>query len=281
MTENSEKNGAIAFFDVDGTLVWHDFEKMRNRKSNDASGATAIKPSPAVYDAFRRMRENGNLTFICTGRTRPFIMPSLYALEPDGFVAAAGAYVAMGDVVVRDEHIEHDLLLETVRRFVAAGLDLTVESTTQNAEVKPSGTPQRFPGSALARTADEFARLMETTSYAKFCTSGLTFEDLVPVMDFCKEHYTICDLQGGVLEFSIKGVDKGSGIEAVLRYLGRGNEQTFAFGDSENDLPMARAVETFVAMGDALPNVRERAGYVTSSAADDGVPAALAHFGLI
>ena len=24
-----KKNGAVAFFDVDGTLVWHDYEKMR------------------------------------------------------------------------------------------------------------------------------------------------------------------------------------------------------------------------------------------------------------
>ena len=44
---------------------------------------------------------------------------------------------------------------------------------------------------------------------------------------------------------------------------------------------MRAAVETFVAMGNALPNVREVADYVTLTAAEDGVPAALEHFGLI
>lgn len=44
---------------------------------------------------------------------------------------------------------------------------------------------------------------------------------------------------------------------------------------------MAGAVETFVAMGNALPSVKAAADYVTLSAADDGVPAGLAHFGLI
>lgn len=34
-------------------------------------------------------------------------------------------------------------------------------------------------------------------------------------------------------------------------------------------------------MGNALPQVKEVADYVTLSAADDGVPAGLAHFGLI
>ena len=60
-----------------------------------------------------------------------------------------------------------------------------------------------------------------------------------------------------------------------------GLEGTFAFGDSENDLPMAGAVETFVAMGNALPSVKDRAAYVTDSVEDDGVVSALEHFGLI
>ncbi len=44
---------------------------------------------------------------------------------------------------------------------------------------------------------------------------------------------------------------------------------------------MAPAVETFVAMGNALPGVKARADYVTDDAAHDGVATGLAHFGLI
>lgn len=63
---------AVAFFDVDGTLVWRDFKQMEKQKTADVNSAEQIKPTPAVYDAFRRMRERGNLTFICTGRSLPF-----------------------------------------------------------------------------------------------------------------------------------------------------------------------------------------------------------------
>ena len=91
----------------------------------------------------------------------------------------------------------------------------------------------------------------------------------------------MADLQFGTYEFSLWGVDKGSGIGAALEHLGHGLAGTYAFGDSENDLPMARSVETFVAMGNALPAVRDRADYVTLSVERDGVPAALEHFGLI
>ena len=70
-------------------------------------------------------------------------------------------------------------------------------------------------------------------------------------------------------------------MRRALESLGCGIEGTFAFGDSENDLPMTDAVETFVAMGNALPAVKARAAYVTSSEQDDGVVSALEHFGLL
>ena len=83
-----EKGGAVAFFDVDGTLVWHDMEKART------SGADAVfsrpRPTDGVYGAFRRMRAAGHRTFICTGRHVPFIPDTLLDLGPDGVIAGAG-----------------------------------------------------------------------------------------------------------------------------------------------------------------------------------------------
>ena len=251
MTEAAPGTHAVSFFDVDGTLVWRDFAEMRRRSRETVNSGMEIKPSAAVADAFRRMRERGNATFICTGRPVPFVLPSLLALEPTGIIAAAGAYVRVGDTVVRDVAIDPALVVEVARRFEAAGLDVTIESDTQNLELRPSGAPARFPRSALARTAAEVAEATGRHRFQKFCTNGLERDALAPLMPFIEEHFTICDLQGG------------------------------AFGDSENDLSMAPAVETFVAMGNALPGVKAAADYVTLSAADEGVPAGLAHFGLI
>lgn len=276
-----EGDGAVAFFDVDGTLVWRDFERMRASKVATVNSAADIVPTEAVYDAFRRMRARGHRTFVCTGRPLPFFVDSLRALHADGLIAAAGAYVRVGETVVRDEHIPYDLLVETARRFEAAGFDATFESNERNVEMRPSGDPLRFAKSQLVRTADELAAIARERDFVKFCTNGLAGDDLAPVIGFCRQHYSVSDLQGGVYEYALLGVDKGSAITAALDYLGHGREGTYAFGDSENDLPMAGAVETFVAMGNALPSVRERADYVTLTAAEDGVVAGLEHFGLI
>lgn len=270
--------GAVAFFDVDGTLVWHDMEKAREQ------GAEAVfsrpRPSAAVSAALARMRERGNLAFICTGRHLPFIPDTLLELRPDGIIAGAGAYASVGDTVVRNVAIDDDLLVETARRLLDAGIDAAFEGDECNLELLPSGAPASFAGSVVARDLAGVERALERCRFCKFCVSGVSREGLGAVREFCERHYTICDLQYDTLEFSLRGVDKGSAIEAVLAHLGHGRERTYAFGDSENDLSMARAVETFVAMGNALPLVKERADYVTDSAADDGVATALAHFDL-
>lgn len=81
-------------------------------------------------------------------------------------------------------------------------------------------------------------------------------------------------------ELSPKGIDKG--VARALEYLGRaGNERTFGFGDSGNDLGMLAAVETAVAMGNAMPEVKAVADYVTDDVARDGTVTAMRHFGLI
>ena len=81
-------------------------------------------------------------------------------------------------------------------------------------------------------------------------------------------------------ELSPKGIDKG--VARALEYLGRaGNERTFGFGDSGNDLGMLAAVETAVAMGNAMPEVKAVADYVTDDVAHDGTVTAMRHFRLI
>ena len=83
-------------------------------------------------------------------------------------------------------------------------------------------------------------------------------------------------------ELSPKGIDKGVGVARALAYLGReGNARTFGFGDSGNDLGMLAAVETAVAMGNAMPEVKAVADYVTDDVAHDGTVTAMRHFGLI
>ena len=54
-----------------------------------------------------------------------------------------------------------------------------------------------------------------------------------------------------------------------------------AFGDGGNDCSMIKTAGIGVAMGNALPSLKEAADFTTTSVDDDGVLNALRHFNLI
>jgi hydroxymethylpyrimidine pyrophosphatase-like HAD family hydrolase len=55
-------------------------------------------------------------------------------------------------------------------------------------------------------------------------------------------------------------------------------DRVLAIGDSRNDVPMLRWAGVGVAMGNALPEVKESVRYVTASNAEDGVALAIERF---
>jgi hydroxymethylpyrimidine pyrophosphatase-like HAD family hydrolase len=53
------------------------------------------------------------------------------------------------------------------------------------------------------------------------------------------------------------------------------------FGDGGNDTTMIKDCGIGVAMGNAIPELKSIADYVTSSVDEDGIANALRHFGII
>ncbi|AUM62382.1 HAD-IIB family hydrolase [Spiroplasma monobiae] len=76
-----------------------------------------------------------------------------------------------------------------------------------------------------------------------------------------------------VYELAIKGIHKGSVVKEVLNYLGldKSNTTTFGFGDSFNDFELAAQVEYFIAMGNGLEELKNKASFVTKSNDENGV----------
>ena len=70
-------------------------------------------------------------------------------------------------------------------------------------------------------------------------------------------------------------------MDAVLAHFNIPLEESMAFGDGENDLSMLVHAGIGVAMGTASGEVKAQADYVTGTVDEDGIVAALQHFGLI
>ena len=66
----------------------------------------------------------------------------------------------------------------------------------------------------------------------------------------------------------------------VAAALGVDLSDTYAFGDGINDLSMIEAAGHGIAMGNAVPEVKAAAEYVTADITADGVALAMQHYGL-
>jgi len=67
------------------------------------------------------------------------------------------------------------------------------------------------------------------------------------------------------------GVNKGTGLQAALDELGVSSHNVVSVGDAENDLSLLRVSECGVAVGNALPSLKEHADLVMDGARGRGV----------
>jgi Cof subfamily protein (haloacid dehalogenase superfamily) len=85
------------------------------------------------------------------------------------------------------------------------------------------------------------------------------------------EKYTVLRSAPYFLEFLDKSVNKGAGVSILAKELGIKPEEVICVGDAGNDLDMIKFAGLGVAMGNAFPEVKEIADYITLSNEENGV----------
>lgn len=78
-----------------------------------------------------------------------------------------------------------------------------------------------------------------------------------------------------------KGQSKKVGIDVFCKHFGIDLSETMAFGDGGNDIEMLKHVKIGVAMGNANPEVKAIADYITDDVDSDGIWNALKHFAIL
>ncbi len=258
------------FFDIDGTLV-----SFRTHGIPDSARR-----------ALDELRGRGIKLFIASGRHPSDIFP-VSDFPFDGYVALNGGYCLAGrDNVIFRREIDPEDIERMIRwqqgpeRFacVLAGegemcLNFVDDRVTRVRKMVETGNPARVaPFEEWSGTArqgvlqliaffgpeDEPKLMAEVFPHCRAMRWNPLFTDIVPT-----------------------GVSKAEGIDRMLEHFGIGLDETMAFGDGGNDIPMLEHVGIAVAMGNAAPEVKRAAGYVTTSVDDHGIARALRHFGLI
>ena len=77
------------------------------------------------------------------------------------------------------------------------------------------------------------------------------------------------------VEFTARGVNKGSGLKFLAETLGISPDEIMAIGDNNNDLTMLEYAVHSVAMGNSDDSIKKIARYVTDTNDNDGAAKAI------
>ena len=83
---------------------------------------------------------------------------------------------------------------------------------------------------------------------------------------------------GLYVEVFAKGASKGTALSALAAHLGIRKEEIACIGDGENDLSMFNTAGLKIAMGNSVPELKEKADFVTGSNNRNGVAEAVERY---
>lgn len=270
----THKRGDICFFDIDGTLAWQDPRLAQDLPEDERD--LSPYPNEAVSQAIREFVANGNMAFICTGRTLSCIHPKLLELPWTGIVCLAGGYAEINGHAVRDLSMTPSMLQRLAPYLEQSGEVIRFEGL--NGVVRMSADAPDAPG--YARTlGDAVTQLQHYSAYKILMSTSLANhiaqdKALEPLLCFN-------ELELEVTEISPRECTKRGGIQSVLDALDPHHGTVYGIGDASNDVSLMNAVDVGIAMGNAPDYLKDKADYVTDTVDHDGVVAALEHFRLI
>ncbi len=243
----------IIFFDIDGTLV--------NPKTGRISEKTML--------ALTRLKEKGVKLCISTGRA-PFEVPDFGTLQFDAYCTYNGSLCYANHEIIHSTPIAPEDVARVINNARGIGRPVSV------------AVKERLAANGLDPDLADYYRLagLELTIAADF--DEACREDVYQILVGCREteHASIADGATGV-KIAVsweRAVDvipacsgKGTAITKTLAHFGVDASCAMAFGDSQNDLEMLKAVGMGVAMGNAADQVKAVADDVCGSVYEDGI----------
>ena len=263
-------NKNIIFFDIDGTII---------------SEKTRLIPN-STKEAINKIREKGHLAFINTGRPISEITPQIRDLGFDGYVCGCGTYIEYNNEVLLYKSLGKELSKEIALDINKYNLEAILEGSEKIYFDKPENITHKV-----------ILDIIDQHKHEGFFKPRTWYEDDVDIdklvifltensnlKDFYEKYKDIFDFikrDEDFYELVPLGYSKASGIEYLLNKLNIPHKNTYAIGDSTNDLSMLNYVENSIAMGNSHPKLFESVSYITKEVDEDGIYLALKHYNMI
>ncbi len=260
--------GAV-FFDADGTIV---------------DGRFGIyTPTEATLETVKKLKRNGFLTALSTGRARFYVPEGLNNIF-DCYITTNGAYGEIDGKEVFNTYIPYDKLKALTDFLNEQNINYVAET-------------QKY-GFIKQRNEKYMSRLMKLYNFSdeKFFDNidplTLQINKLMTSYDDTAKEKLFIDRFSDLYEItshpanqssdvSQRGINKGYGIKKLFERIDIDYDNTYAFGDADNDYDMLKVCKYGIAMGEHTKSLEEVSVMITDTVQNDGVSKALLKLGVI
>lgn len=271
----------LIFFDIDGTLT-----------------TPKNKIPESTKEAITLLKDAGHIPVLSTGRSPGMLADVSHSLGIDSYISLNGQYV----IANKEELFKNVISTKDVNQIIEKTYDLGGRAFVL--------TKDQIIGNNLMHEMMDF----EFMTYIYSLMSDLKLIDVhtmfnrMTEMPLRTERYTHVEVLGlfihaleendqiykdtlkgfhvtrstpMLLEVLQDGTNKATGIKQVMQYFGIDQANTYAFGDSLNDLEMIQYVGTGVAMENGRDELKAVADHIAPSVEKDGIYKSLERLSLI
>ncbi len=250
------------FFDIDGTLAAGGYENFY------IPGSTKL--------ALEKLRKAGHFLCIATGRAQALAVDIMHDLGFENMVSDGGYGVTINNTLVGIKSLPKENVVALIRECEEKGFPWGIQIDNSNTRAVPDN---RFDNAVHDEyMSQKIISNLDPTNYKNIykayvaCTpeeeQTLSSLKSLPHYRFHNNYIFI--------EPSYKAV----GIKEVMDHFNADYSDAIVFGDSDNDISMFTDDWTKVAMGNAVPKLKELADFVTDDVDKNGIYNACERLGL-
>ena len=271
----SKLNAKLIVSDFDGTLITSDQRIL-----------------PRVKRAISDYVAAGGVFAVCTGRILASILPKVRSLGLKGLVCACQSSV-IADIQTGEYIRRSGLSPEQCSEICAAVENFGQSVNVYSDELFLSDIPadneylkvyESIIGVKASHAGIPLSRyVLENKLRCQKVASLCTPRDRQKLYDYLNDkfggRYDVTCSADVLVEVSPVGDTKGEGLKFLASYYGIDIADTVAVGDNLNDLSMIEAAGTGVAVANAVPELREKAQFVSVSNDEGAIAQVIERFG--
>ncbi len=252
------------FFDIDGTLL--------------PEGEINI-PKENI-EAIKKLKENGVVPFICTGRCYHQAKKYIDEIGAKSYIVSNGQEVNVLGKEVYSYNLsenEIDYIFEKVKNANVVWGYETRERIFINDMPGCKEVQEKMSGYGIVETKITKEHTKKGIKQVWVFGEGHNIDLLQNQIIDKFKCYRWNDLSMEIIPLE---ESKGKAVRKVIEK-SNSNVKTYAFGDGYNDMELLEEVDCGVAMGNAFDEVKAVSNYITDECTNNGITNGLKHLGLI